>query len=273
MRGDRANMPAMCRLIVRPMTERAEPWSSMWTEVSAMTATITACDDPIAQIAVNVRPRMWGSAARMPRAAGAASAACTRGSGRSRRNVRTPATAKPAAENTTGPARSGSPSRSANAAPGPVRLGPTTAPTVVDHTTSDRARPIWSGAARSTAAKRDCRLAAVLAPNSVRPARMTHSDSSSAPRTTMAAPSAPLSQPRVSAGRRPVRAAIEDSGIVNAAAPERQHHDRHAGPAGGAADVLDQDRSDREPGTVADPADDLHQRKHRDDPPLRRIRR
>ena len=48
MTGDSANIPAMCRLIVRPMICRDEPWSSMCTGVSAMTATITAWDEAMA---------------------------------------------------------------------------------------------------------------------------------------------------------------------------------------------------------------------------------
>ena len=48
MTGDNANIPAMCRLIVRPMICNDEPWSSMCTGVSAMTDTITAWDEAMA---------------------------------------------------------------------------------------------------------------------------------------------------------------------------------------------------------------------------------
>ncbi len=228
-------------------------------------------------------PRSTGSRSPYGRGRGGARRGCpvrrawrstarTSGSGRRNATVSSPASAKPPAENNMGPARSGMPTASATEAPGPVRLGPTTAPIVVDQTTRERARPTWPGLARSTAAKRDCRLAAVLAPNSRRPPSRIGSDSVSAPRMTTPAPVAPNSQPSVRAGRRPVRAAIDDSGHRERRGAERQHHHRHAGPAGRAADVLDQERPDREPSAVAHPADDLDEREDRDDPPLRRVR-
>ena len=51
-----------------------------------------------------------------------------------------------------------------SASPGPVRFGPSTAPTVVAQTTIDSARPREASVARSVAAKRDWRFAVCPAP-------------------------------------------------------------------------------------------------------------
>src|SRR5690606_30975006 len=80
-------------------------------------------------------------------------------------------------------------------------------------------RPTPSAPARSAAANRDCRLAAVLAPNRTNPISSRAARSSWAAVTTATAPTAPISHPAVRAGRRPRRTARFDSGTVKAAAP------------------------------------------------------
>ena len=151
-------------------------------------------------------------------------------------------------------------------APGPVRLGPMTAPTVVDHTTSESARPICRGSARSTAANRDCRLAAVLAPNRTSPSSTIGRRSALAPtRSRRRADGA--AQPAEGQGGPPT-GSRRDRGQRDRerGRSDGEHHDGHTGPAGGAADVLDQQRADGEARAVADATDDLDERQNRDDP-------
>ena len=49
--GDRANMPAMWRLMVTPMTVSEAPWCSRCTGVIAITDTMTPCAAATAKIA------------------------------------------------------------------------------------------------------------------------------------------------------------------------------------------------------------------------------
>ncbi len=64
--------------------------------------------------------------------------ATSNGSGRSSSAMSMVAAMKPAAEKTNGPAIAGIPSHRPTVAPGPVRFGPSTEPTVVDQTTMER---------------------------------------------------------------------------------------------------------------------------------------
>ena len=49
--GDRANIPAMWRLMVSPTIVSVAPWCNRWTGVIAMIATITTCGPTVASIA------------------------------------------------------------------------------------------------------------------------------------------------------------------------------------------------------------------------------
>ena len=106
-----------------------------------------------------------------PPAAAASPAAPGRAAGRggARRSSRTVASSSPAAEITNGPAMGGRPSAWPTTAPGWIRLGPATAPIVMAQTTADSDRPRCSASARSTAANRACRLAAVPTPTPAAP--------------------------------------------------------------------------------------------------------
>ena len=71
-----------------------------------------------------------------------------------------------------------------------------TAPTVVAQTTSESERPTCEGSARSTAAKRDCRLAAVRRAEQREPEQHERQRVETAdPSTVMTAPTAPSIQP------------------------------------------------------------------------------
>ena len=117
------------------------------------------------------------------------------------------------------PVNGGSPSARPIASPGPKRLGPTTAPTVVDHTTRERSRARVRGAAASVAAKRDCRFRAVPAPSSPMPTSSAGSTCKVAATTMTAAPRTATRAPVVSDTRRPRRCASRASGMANSAAP------------------------------------------------------
>src|SRR5690349_1269727 len=220
-------MPAMCRLIVRPITVRLAPPACRWTGVRDMTPTMTAC--PVTRPAspatacgeALIRDREpRGSGAGAPAGAVAdAARAVSNGSGRSA-TTRTPAATTAATPVTSrGPARAGTPTAPASAAPGRVRFGPATAPTVVAHTTSPRERARAPGSARSVAAKRACRFDALPTPSSTIPTIRSGNERTTAARTARDAPAAATSQPVESAGRRPRRTASRASGTAAAAAP------------------------------------------------------
>ncbi len=75
---------------------------------------------------------------------------------------------------------------------GAERLGPSTAPRVDAHTTTEMARARRSGAARSAAANRAWRLAEEAAPKAAMPSISSGKLLSAAARTTSAAPAAPI---------------------------------------------------------------------------------
>ena len=126
--------------------------------------------------------------------------------------------AMPAIENRKGPDDSGSPSAAPSSAPGRIRFGPATAPTVMDQTTKARSRPRCWGTARSTAAKRACRLAAFPTPSRAEPASSTAKDPVTGASAISAEPSRASSRPVTSARRRPERAAAPANGSAASAA-------------------------------------------------------
>src|SRR5699024_3330724 len=97
-------------------------------------------------------------------------------------------------------------------APGSVKLGPSTEPIVVAHTTSDIARPAAAGSARSTAAYRACNPAAVDEPHIIMPNMNSGRNCTATPSSTTPAPSVPTPNPSVSAVRRPARPANAANG-------------------------------------------------------------
>ena len=76
----------------------------------------------------------------------------------------------------------------ATVAPGPMRFGPRTTPTVVAHTTTDSARARCPASARSAAAYLDCRLVAVPLPRSSAPRSTRTKASKDAPAVDHAPP-------------------------------------------------------------------------------------
>ena len=73
-----------------------------------------------------------------------------------------------------------------------ARLGPSTAPSVVAHTIKERWRPRNAAGARSTAAYRAWKLAAVAAPNRKNPGNRSGIDPRVAAKRTMIAPAAAI---------------------------------------------------------------------------------
>ena len=91
-----------------------------------------------------------------------------------------------------GPVSSGMPRTLATAVERPVRLGPTTAPSVVAQTTVERARARVSAGARSVAAYRAPLLAAVVAPSIAAPTSSSGMEDTTPARTATRAPEAPI---------------------------------------------------------------------------------
>ncbi len=155
--GDRAYIPAMCTLIVKPMMLRDAPWWARWTGVIVITDTMTAWPRTSAPRPVRAAgdAATWRVAVRMrvARRAGAGPLP-DRSVGSGRSLVRTTAQppVKATTEKTNVPAGAGRPRKRATVSPGPLRLGPSTLPAVVDHTTGDSAPARASGSARSVAA-------------------------------------------------------------------------------------------------------------------------
>ena len=150
--------------MTNPMTSRCAPPCSMWSGVMIITVTIAAWAQAIATTAAPTAGTSRTTATKRPhdrpRGSGpalgttpAVSWARSSGSGRSRHD-------DPPGRDDQDDGADGEAHRSARArpwnvrpaAPTPVRLGPATAPTVVAHTTTDRARARCSSVARSVAA-------------------------------------------------------------------------------------------------------------------------
>ncbi len=156
-------MPSTWIEMTNPMTSRCAPPCSMWSGVMIITVTIAAWAQAIATTAAPTAGTSRTTATKRPhdrpRGSGpalgttpAVSWARSSGSGRSRHDTHPAATTRTTAPMAKPPVSSGTPMERATAAPTPVRLGPATAPTVVAHTTTDRARARCSSVARSVAA-------------------------------------------------------------------------------------------------------------------------
>src|SRR5690606_7354118 len=120
------------------------------------------------------------------------------------------------------PACASSPRRStgpATRSAAPARVGPTTEPTVVAHTTTDRSRARRSGVARSVAGKRDASPAAAPEPNSSIATTSRGHEPTSTATVARTAPPAATPNPSSSDGRRPRRPATSASGRATSAAP------------------------------------------------------
>ena len=174
--GEKANMPRMWMLMTKPMTSRSAPPWFMCSGVMTMTLTMTTC--PSARVrmprralgmpAATLRPRVtepWVAPESSPSATRRCRASMS-GSGRSRQSRTAMASRSPSSENRNGPVSSGRPRARATGALGPTRLGPTTLPMVVAHTTMLRSRARCCGCARSAPAYLAWLLDAVAPPNS-----------------------------------------------------------------------------------------------------------
>ena len=240
--------------MVRPTRVSEPPWCAMCTGVIVISETITTCEVSSATRAVRARRSARSSAtiarkrAARPartsarglqptgtlptgafgppttRACSLSSAAsrpartCS-GSGRSSTSTRVPASREATAAMRNAAAKTDRPVTAPSASPGTPRFGPSTLPIAPIHTTRESERARVEGAARSVAAKRDCRLAAVPAPVIRSPRNSGTTSSHCAAATSSAAPAAATHQPVVSAMRRPRRAARSPNGIPSSAAP------------------------------------------------------
>jgi hypothetical protein len=98
-------------------------------------------------------------------------------------------------------------------------LGPSTTPTVVTQTTSESCRARRSGSAKSIAAYRACRLAALDPPKNNVPSSSSGTESTNAATTTSAAPTSPTRYANARPGRRPCDRMMRVAGIATSAAP------------------------------------------------------
>ncbi len=145
--------------------------------------------------------------------------AVSSGSGRSPHAYVAAASSWAATAMTNDPVLSGSDSQSATKTPGPNRLGPTTAPTVVDHTTMERSRPRVSGEAMSVAANRACSPTAAPTPSIAKPSRSSGKLVTPTATRVRVDPPAAMSAPVESEMRLPRASASRARGIAIAAAP------------------------------------------------------
>ena len=154
-------MPSTCTLITIPMTRSSAPPCCMCSGVITITATIAAWapDRPTTAASSTGRSRTAATTRphevpdTTPVAASPARLRASRsGSGRIRSQMTRAASSMPTLPMANGPVSSGIPSPSATVAESPVRLGPTTAPIVVAHTTVESARARVCALARSVAA-------------------------------------------------------------------------------------------------------------------------
>ena len=210
--GDSAYMPKTWTLMTSPTMFRVAPSCRMCTGVITITDTITVWLSAIAASpSVAARDLLTAriasrSEAWWVRAAGSIPSrllASSSGSGRSPTIRISAAAANAATEKRTGPASGGRPTARARSPPGPVRLGPSTTPTVVAHTTVANARARVLAVARSVAAYRACRLVAVPLPNRVEPSITRRNDPTALPVMTTHAPIVATTYPANSPGRRP----------------------------------------------------------------------
>src|SRR5699024_5558969 len=117
------------------------------------------------------------------------------------------------------PACTSRPTISLNRALGVNRFGPTIAPIVVDHTTSDRSRPRVDSAETSVATNRACRFTALIAPRNTNAISTTGNSPNWAPITASTAPTAPSSMPVLNDVRLSYLLTILASGTAQMAAP------------------------------------------------------
>ncbi len=154
------------------------------------------------------------------------------------------------------------PRASPTRAPGRIRLGPATAPTVTAHTTIARDRPRCSGSARSTAAKRACRLAAVPRPSRAAASSSTGKLPVTVDTITSRASGHGGEQARDQGGppAAPVRPVRRGAGRP----PRPEGHDRgdRSGPGVGAGELDGQQGADGQAGAAADAAEELRGAQH-----------
>ena len=198
------------------------PTITPWAPTTAATARRAIREPRIARMP-RARVPLPGSAASVPPTARGATAARSRdssnGSGRSPVKSSTVASSRPAPEITNGPDMGGNPKACPTAVPGWMRFGPATAPTVTAHTTVERARPRCSGAARSTAANRACRLAAVPTPIPAAPSTRRMKTPDTTESTIRTVPARAADSPATWPIRRPRRSARPARGNAANAAP------------------------------------------------------
>ena len=118
-----------------------------------------------------------------------------------------------------GPASGGSPIPRTSVPASGLKLGASTAPTVVAQTTSESCRPRRFGSARSTAAYRAWRLPVETPPKRNMPTKSSGTDRVTAATTTSAAPKAPIRYASTRPGRRPERLIIRVTGTASSAPP------------------------------------------------------
>ena len=216
------------------------PTMTAWAPTTAASARIAAgawrtarnprASEPPAGAAPAGGPAGWAPAGWAPgncvsvggASTGSACAASCRasmsGSGRSPARSRPQARTSPAPEMTNGPAMGGSPRLWPTTAPGWIRLGPATAPMVMAQTTADRERPRCSGSARSTAANRAWRFAAVPTPTPAAPTTRKAKTPETTDTTMSTAPARAAASPVARLILRPRRSASEASGSAAIAA-------------------------------------------------------
>jgi hypothetical protein len=217
----------MTRPMIRSVVPSDPPAWPMCTGVMTITPTITEWDTT-----TEVRPRRPAGEAQTARTAAPVAwrgpglpspppsrRASSNGSGRSSRSRAAATTAKATADTANPPPRAGSPRARPRSAPGPARLGPSTEPTVVAHTTRDRSRPRRAGDARSAAAYRAWSPQAVAAPKANSPTTSRTREDIQAAATVITAPITATAYPAARPARRPDRSLIRASGTASTAAP------------------------------------------------------
>jgi hypothetical protein len=200
MTGDSPYMPAMWALSTKPTmrsVSASECDAPMWSGVIDITATITRCPTEVEAMPSRAPGEATTAcqAVRRPTCCapcefGSERPAKSSGSGRRKRKISTAPTTNEATAKANGALYLGRPGRIFSSGAG--RLGPITAPTVVDQTTSESERPRIDGSARSTAAYRAASLPALAAPKTKNPANSKGWDRVIAANSTATAPAAPV---------------------------------------------------------------------------------
>ncbi len=156
------------------------------------TATVTRASRARGEDFTAANPARSERPSRVCSSGAASDRAVSSGSGRRSTPISVPVSRKTTAAHTKGPAVSGIAVPAKLRLAGADRLGPSTAPMVDAHTTTEIARARRSGAARSAAANRACRFAEEAAPKAAMPSSSSGKFPIVAASTTRPAPAAPI---------------------------------------------------------------------------------